>query len=370
MGVQLPHLSKTETQASLLELEALVSSLSIQVEGHMVVSLRSPHPRYLLGTGKALQIQEMAAARGIDLIVFDESLSPSQQKNWEQLTHACVIDRQEVILEIFADRAHTREAQLQVELARMEYSLPRLTRKWTHLSRQRGGARGTRGEGETQLELDRRKVLHRIQKCKRELQWVEAQRKVQRGRRIKTGVLQGSLVGYTNAGKSSLLNLLTGSEVLVQDALFATLDPTTRRLYLPQRGEFLLLSDTVGFIQRIPPELIAAFKATLEETILSDFLIHVVDASSKELYRQALTTRAILRDIGVEDKPVITVLNKIDLVADRAELKQKARDFPNSVLVSTKTKEGKEDLLQALLQLSLQIEEGEEWIEPSLAAIE
>lgn len=350
-----PALSRFDAEESLKELVALVSSLQIKVSRTLLVPLKIPTARYLVGTGKAMEIRELVVKEGIDLIVFDESLSPSQQRNWEELTDTCVIDRQEVILEIFADRARTREAHLQVELARMEYSLPRLTRKWTNLSQQRGGARGTRGAGETQLELDRRKVLRRIQKCKRELRLVEEQRMIQRSRRVKSEIPMGSIVGYTNAGKSSLLRLLTHAEVLVEDRLFATLDPTTRKLRLPNGEGEVLLSDTVGFIRKIPPQLIAAFKATLEETVLSDFILHVLDVSTPGIHQRAATTRSVLREIGAGHKPVITVLNKVDLLEDRSELPHLASDFPHAILFSTKTGEGKEELLDAVSSLVKQL---------------
>jgi GTP-binding protein HflX len=355
IGVRYPASSRFDAEESLKELGALVSSLQMQVSRTLLVPLKIPTARYLVGTGKAMEIRDLVVKEGIDLIVFDESLSPSQQRNWEELTDTCVIDRQEVILEIFADRARTREAHLQVELARMEYSLPRLTRKWTNLSQQRGGARGTRGAGETQLELDRRKVLRRIQKCKRELRLVEEQRMVQRSRRVKSEIPMGSIVGYTNAGKSSLLRFLTHAEVLVEDKLFATLDPTTRKLRLPNGEGEVLLSDTVGFIRKIPPQLIAAFKATLEETVLSDFILHVLDVSTPGIHQRASTTRSVLREIGAGHKPVITVLNKVDLLEDRSELPHLVSDFAPAILFSTKTGEGKEALLDALSTLMKQL---------------
>ena len=350
-----PSASRFDAEESLKELVALVSSLQIHVFQTLLVPLKIPTARFLVGTGKAMEIRELVEEQGIDLIVFDESLSPSQQRNWERLTDTCVIDRQEVILEIFSDRARTREAHLQVELARMEYSLPRLTRKWTNLSQQRGGARGTRGAGETQLELDRRKVLRRIQKCKRELRWVEGERMVQRSRRVKSEIPLCSIVGYTNAGKSSLLRFLTHTDVLVEDKLFATLDPTTRKLRLPNGEGEILLSDTVGFIRKIPPQLIAAFKATLEEAVLSDFILHVLDVSTPGIYQRAATTRTVLREIGAGQKTVITVLNKIDLVHDRSELPHLASDFPHAILLSTKTGEGKEELLNVLSSMAKQL---------------
>lgn len=248
-----------------------------------------------------------------------------------------VIDRQEVILEVFADRAHTREAVLQVALARMEYSLPRLTRAWTHLSRQRGrGAMG--GEGETQLEQDRRVVRDRIAHLKAELAQVVRQRGVQRTRRVRVPVPTASIVGYTNAGKSSLLNTLTGSQVLAENKLFATLDPTTRQLVLPGNQK-LLLTDTVGFIRRLPHGLVEAFKATLEEVLVADFLIHVVDITSPHFEKHRATTLSVLAELGAGDRPVVDVFNKVDL-ADLLEKRAAKHSVPDALLVSARTGEG------------------------------
>jgi len=295
------------------ELSGLLENLEIPVVREIIVNLRDPSPRFLVGDGKAEEIAGIAEEAEADFIVFDDDLSPSQQRNWEKMTGLCVIDRQEVILEIFADRAQTREAVLQVGLARLEYSLPRLTRAWTHLSRQRGGRRGTKGEGETQLEIDRRIVERKIQKFKKELKAVRESRSTQRKQRVGVPVPTGAIVGYTNAGKSSLLNAVTGSSVYADDKLFATLDPTTRRVVLPG-GREVLLTDTVGFIRKLPHTLVEAFKATLEETILADFLVHVVDISNPEARHHYEATLAVLREIGAGEKPAITVFNKIDMI--------------------------------------------------------
>jgi GTPase len=257
VGVQTDKMEVGEGAELLLELKELVENLRITVTRTTLVQLRRATPALLLGSGKAAELVEQAKADNADVIVFDEALSPAQQRNWEEMSGIAVIDRQEVILEIFADRAHTREAILQVALARMEYSLPRLTRAWTHLSRQRGkGAMG--GEGETQLEVDRRIVRDRIAHLKEELKKVVSQRDVQRRKRQRIPVPTCAIVGYTNAGKSTLLNSLTGAQVLAANKLFATLDPTTRQLSL-RGNQKVLVTDTVGFIRRLPHGLVEAF---------------------------------------------------------------------------------------------------------------
>ena len=347
VGLHLPAGRLCDTERSLLELEELARNIGLEPSGKMLVKLKGPSPRYIVGTGKAEEIREAAREAEAGFIVFDNDLSPSQQRNWEEFTELCVIDRQEVILEIFSDRAVTREAHLQVELARMEYSLPRLTRAWTHLSRQRGGKRGTRGEGETQLEMDRRRVLDRIVKAKAKLKLVRAQRKTRRALRTRSGTLSGSIVGYTNAGKSSLLNALTGAGVHVEDKFFATLDPTTRKIRLPS-GEAAVLTDTVGFIRNLPHHLVESFKATLEETVLADFLVHVLDSSDPDAEDHAATTRETLRRLGAADKPTVTVWNKIDLCPDPSLILALSRSYPYPVLLSSKTGEGLDTLLEAI----------------------
>ncbi len=348
VGVQNPDMKPGEAAELLGELKELVENLRIAVTRTELVNLRRPNPALLLGTGKAEEIVALAKADGADVIVFDEALSPAQQRNWEELAGVAVIDRQEVILEIFADRAHTREAILQVALARMEYSLPRLTRAWTHLSRQRGkGAMG--GEGETQLEQDRRIVRDRIAHLKRELANVVQQRDVQRRKRQRVPVPTCAIVGYTNAGKSTLLNTLTGAEVLAADKLFATLDPTTRQLVL-RGNQKLLVTDTVGFIRRLPHGLVEAFKATLEEVIVADFLVHVVDVSNPNFEEHHATTLAVLAELGATDCTVVTVFNKLD--AASPELIQRARHLaPDALFVSALTRAGLDQLESRCLEL-------------------
>ena len=344
VGVQTSGMAVGEGAELLDELKELVENLRLTITQSVLVQLRAPTSAFLLGSGKAKELCEQAKAEGADVIVLDEALSPGQQRNWEELFGGAVIDRQEVILEIFADRAHTREAILQVALARMEYSLPRLTRAWTHLSRQRGkGAMG--GEGETQLENDRRAVRDRITRLKEELAKVVSQRGVQRTRRQRVPIPTCAIVGYTNAGKSTLLNALTGSTVLAEDKLFATLDPTTRQLAL--RGNHkLLITDTVGFIRRLPHGLVEAFKATLEEVVVAGFLIHVLDVTSPNVEQHHATTLGVLAELGaVAGKTIVTVFNKTD-AANAAQLRRARQLVPDGLFLSAQTKAGL-DLLEA-----------------------
>jgi len=327
-----------EAESLLAELGELVRTLGIQVVESVLPRCREMHKKFLCGTGKAAEMCELARAHDCDVIVIDNGLAPSQQREWEKLADLCVIDREEVILDIFARRAHTKEARLQVELARMQYALPRLTRMWGHLDREggSGGAQGggaARGMGEKQIEVDRRLANLSIDRCKRELELVRKQRKTQRKEREKQETPHAAIVGYTNAGKSSLLNILSGADVMAKDMLFATLDTTTRRIDLPD-GQPLLITDTVGFVRNLPHRLVEAFKATLEEAVLADFLIHVLDANAPEIERFHDTTLEVLAELGAEDKPVITVLNKIDLVTDPDELAALDRKFPNALHLS------------------------------------
>lgn len=351
VGVEFPTDTKGQMQRLLAELQELVETLGIKVQRVETVRVREPKARLLMGTGKAEEIREIASQEQCDVIVFDNELSPAQQRNWETHSKLCVIDRQEVILDIFNERAHTREARLQVDLARAEYSLPRLKRAWTHLSRQRGGAATQRGEGEAQIELDQRMLRDRIAALKRELKGVVKQRSVQRKQRQKKPVPMAAIVGYTNAGKSSLLNKLTQSTVISEDKLFATLDPTTRRLILPNETT-LLLTDTVGFVRRLPHRLVDAFKATLEEAVLSDFLIHVIDASSPEAEEHKATTLSVLKELGADQKRIITVYNKIDLleVEQIRELMLMSAEA-NTLCISTHTGTGLDALQTTMEQM-------------------
>ena len=361
IGVQTAEMSAGEGAELLAELRELVENLRIKVARTELVTLRRPNPALLLGSGKAEELVALAKAEEADVIVFDEALSPAQQRNWEELSGMAVIDRQEVILEIFADRAHTREAILQVALARMEYSLPRLTRAWTHLSRQRGkGAMG--GEGETQLEQDRRIVRDRIAHLKEELAAVVRQRDVQRRKRQRVPVPTCAIVGYTNAGKSTLLNTLTGARVLAADKLFATLDPTTRQLEL-RGNQKVLVTDTVGFIRRLPHGLVDAFKATLEEVVVADFLVHVLDVTNPNVEHHHATTLAVLGELGAAGKTMLTVFNKVD-AATPPMLTRARRLAPDALFVSALSREGLDHLEDRCLELIAEAHQSTELLVP------
>ena len=337
-----------EAGSLLDELGELVDTLGVPIVDRSLLACARPSPKLLMGSGKAEEL--VAAARDVnaDVLVFDNDLTPGQQRNWEALSKLCVIDRQEVILDIFGQRAHTREASLQVELAQLVYSLPRLTRAWTHLERQSGrGGVGLRGTGEKQLELDRRMVRRRIERLKSELVVVRRQRATQRKVRRRIPLPHAAVVGYTNAGKSSLLTRLTGADILVEDKLFATLDTTTRKIELPD-GQGLLLTDTVGFVRNLPHGLVEAFKATLEEAVLADFRIHLVDVSharAEEFYR---TTLDVLDELGADRSRMVTVFNKIDTVEDPARLLPLRHRFPQAEFISIRTGEGMDNLLHRL----------------------
>ena len=310
-------------QDSLDELAQLASTAGVEVVGQVTQRLSDPNPATLVGKGKVEEIRAVAREERADVILFDSELSPRQLRNLEEALNVKILDRTALILDIFARHAHTHEGRLQVELAQLEYRLPRLTRLWTHLSRQTGGtggggAVGLRGPGETQLEVDRRRARERIARLKDELRQVHAHRELYREQRRRAGIPVVALVGYTNAGKSTLLNALAGADVLAADVLFATLDPTTRQLALPD-GRQVLLTDTVGFIQRLPTTLVEAFKATLEEIEEADLLLHVIDITHHNAAEQAQTVESVLDELGVGDKPRLVVLNKIDRLTARED---------------------------------------------------
>ncbi len=340
-----------EAISLLEELGELVRTLGVEVIDSSLVMTRQFHRKFLCGTGKAEEIVQLANAHECDCIVFDNIFLPSQQREWEELADLCVIDREEVILDIFSKRAHTKEARLQVDLAKMQYSLPRLTRMWGHLDREGGSGGGggkgggaSRGMGEQQVEVDRRLARTRIDQCKRELAEVRKQRDTRRKEREKQGTPTAAIAGYTNAGKSTLLNQLSGSDVMAKDMLFATLDTTTRAIELPD-GQPLLITDTVGFVRNLPHRLVEAFKATLEESVLADFIIHVLDASSPEVHEFYKTTIEVLDELGAGDKPIITVLNKTDLLNDPVILAGLEVAFPNTLAINAKDGIGMEELL-------------------------
>jgi len=349
VGIQEEGMSREEAEDHLEELASLADTMGVPMVGRMLARLPSPSAHFYLGRGKAEEIKMAAQAEEADVLILDADLSPSQQRNWEEFSGIAVIDREEVILDIFAGRAQTREARLQVGLARMQYSLPRLKRAWTHLERQRGGAGLRGGPGELQLEVDRRRVLERIARLRRELKEVRKQRQTQRKSRRGRPVPTAAIVGYTNAGKSSLLRKLTGAEVLIEDKLFATLDTTTRRLTLPN-NQPLLLIDTVGFIRKLPHHLVEAFKATLEEATLADFLVHVLDVSHPRLEEHFTVTEAVLKELGAEGKKTLIVLNKTDLPHDAFILGRFRSKHPLIFPVSTHTGEGLDALTDAFAE--------------------
>jgi len=316
VGVELKgkrHLWRVED--SLEELAQLARTAGIDVVGSAIQRLDSPNSATYIGTGKVEEVLTWKRELGYDVLIFDDELRPRQQRNLEQEVDVKVLDRTALILDIFASHARTKEGRLQVELAQYEYRLPRLTRMWTHLSRQGVGGVGLRGPGETQLESDRREIGRRMADVRKQLEEVRVHRQQYRSRRKKAAIPVVGIVGYTNAGKSTLLNALAGSDVLVEDKLFATLDPTTRRVELPN-GKPALFTDTVGFINKLPTQLVAAFRATLEEINEADLLLHVVDITHPNVREQSTTVEQVLRELGAEDKPVITALNKVDLLVE------------------------------------------------------
>ena len=350
IGLRRGRMTEAEAEEHLEELAQLADTMGVPVVGREVVTIGRINPALLIGSGKAEEIKAECEALEVDCIIFDDDISPSQQRNWEKLTDIAVIDRREVILDIFAQRARTHEARLQVQLARSEYSLPRLKRAWTHLERQRGGTGARGGAGEMQLETDRRIVLNQIAFIKRQLSELRQRRSTQRKQRVIKPTPTASIVGYTNAGKSTLLKQLTGAQVLCEDKLFATLDPTTRRILLPNHQE-LLVTDTVGFIRKLPHDLVASFRATLEETANADILIHVVDASHPLAHQQIQATQVVLEEIGASGKPTILALNKIDRVASPLSSYEVLEKADRVVPVSAMTGDGMQALLEALAEL-------------------
>lgn len=354
------------------ELTRLAETAGLEVIGQEIQRVDRPTPATYIGSGKVEELKLLQRELGYNALLFDDELSPRQQRNLEEQLDIKIVDRTALILDIFAQHAHTKEGQLQVELAQLEYRLPRLTRMWTHLARQAGGRAGgaqggvgVRGPGETQLEVDRREIGRRIAKLKDDLESVRKHRRMYRKRRRQAGIPTVSLVGYTNAGKSTLLNSLTGASVVVADQLFATLDPTTRRVELPA-GTECLCTDTVGFIQKLPTQLVAAFRATLEEINESDVLLHIVDITHHNALEQAEEVENVLEELGANDSPMVVALNKVDKVldgqsygleVDRNKIKavetsepvQLLLDrYPDAVLISARWGIGLERLLEQI----------------------
>ena len=334
----------------LAELSRLCDTYGLETVEQIPCSLRKPDAATYLGKGKIEELVAIAQEKAIDVIIFDDEITPNQQRNLEKTFQKAVIDRTELIIEVFAQRAQTREARLQIEMAKIKYQMPRLKRMWTHLSRQAGsgGASGggayMKGEGEKQIELDRRMLKRRVDQLKDEVEAVRAQRQTQRSQRLRTGIPTFAIVGYTNAGKSTLLRALTKADVLVEDKLFATLDTTTRKFILPNKQEILLI-DTVGFIRKIPHMLIAAFKSTLEEAIYTDILLHLIDVSHPEAELQAEATMHVLKELNALGRPIITVLNKIDACTETGRMYRLRLKYPKTVSISALNGEGFEELL-------------------------
>jgi len=351
-------------EESLEELAQLAKTAEMNVADRVHQKVERINPATLMGSGKLKELLELVDEHRANAIIFDDELSPRQQREIEEQLEERfkdqwqdrpikVLDRTSLILDIFARHARTREGALQVELAQYQYRLPRLTRAWTHLVRQAGGAAGRggtggvglRGPGETQLEVDRREISRRIDHLKQELETVRTHRALHRQQRQKSGVPVISLVGYTNAGKSTLLNTLAGADVLTADMLFATLDPTTRRVELPG-GTAVLVSDTVGFIQKLPTTLVAAFRATLEEIAEADLILHVVDVTHPHVLHQVGAVEETLAELGITEKPMVTALNKIDRLSHAQQVQDQLVEFPNSVAISALTGQGIDALLE------------------------
>lgn len=347
VGVELKSHPAWEVRDSLEELAQLSTTAGAEVLGQATQKLETPYAGTYIGSGKAQELAAKCKELQVDTVIFDDELSPAQSRNLEKIFDCKILDRTSLILDIFAQRARTREGKLQIELAQLQHLLPRLTRYWTHLSRQKGGIGMRGGEGESQLEVDRRKVGERIDRIRRDLDTVQRQRTTQRAGRQRNLWPLASLVGYTNAGKSTLLNQLTGAAALAEDKLFATLDPTTRRLRLPT-NQNVLLTDTVGFIRKLPHGLVESFKATLEEVVQADLLLHVVDTSHPQAEEQIVAVDDVLKEIGAEGKPTLMVFNKMDRFPNGEGLARYKERFPNAVFVSAKSGAGIPELMAEL----------------------
>ncbi len=335
------------------ELELLTETYGAEVVGKIPCQIRKYEASTFITSGKLEEVREVIEKTQPNLVIFDDEITPSQQRNLQEQLKINVMDRTGVILEVFGQRAQTKEARLQVELAKVKYQAPRLKHLWTHLSRQQGSGGGgmyLKGEGEKQIELDRRMLKDQVKQLQDELKTVRSNRMQQRSARYKAEIPTFAIIGYTNAGKSTLLNALTNAGVFVEDKLFATLDTTTRKFTLPNNQDVLMI-DTVGFIRKLPHLLVAAFKSTLEESIETDILLHLVDASNPSAEEQAQTTFEVLKELGSKDKPIITVLNKIDRCDDQEMLHKLRIKYPHTVQISALNKQGLDELTEMMVDV-------------------
>lgn len=345
---------KAICQEHLEELELLVKTFGVDTVHREACPLRKFDASIYVGKGKLEELVQIANDKDVDMIIFDDEITPAQQRNLQKAFNRNVMDRTEVILGVFAQRAHTKEAHLQIELAKVKYEAPRLKRLWTHLSRQQGtsgsggGGAYLKGEGEKQIEIDRRILKRKIDQLQKEIEEVKAHRETQRISRVRSEIPVFAIIGYTNAGKSTLLNALTDAGVFVEDKLFATLDTTTRKFNLKNNQEILLI-DTVGFIRKLPHLLVAAFKSTLEEAFEADFLIHLVDASHPMAEEQAATTHEVLKELNAGGKPIITVLNKMDKAPSPTLVHRLRMSYPKNVQISALTHQGFDELQELMI---------------------
>ncbi len=350
VGVYMKNTDKEICEEHLNELELLSQTCGFDVIDKIPVMLRKYDVSTYLTKGKLQELIDIATEKKPDVIIFDDEILPGQQRNLEKIFECMIMDRTELIIEVFAQRARTKEARLQVELARVKYQFPRLKRMWTHLERQAGGGSGgtfLKGIGEKQIEVDKRILRKKLSKLERDLKEVQAHREVQREARLRKGIPSFAIVGYTNAGKSTLLNALTEADILVEDKLFATLDTTTRKYTLPNNQEILLV-DTVGFIRKLPHTLVAAFRGTLEEAINTDILIHLIDISNSMAEEQAEACSEVLKELKATDKAIITVLNKIDACENLSVIDRLRVKFPGPVIISATEGRGFGELLSKM----------------------